>query len=175
MATTLHRPVCDLLGCAYPIVLAGMGGVARSELVAAVSQAGGFGFLGMVREPVDLIRAEVAALRGRGVERFGVNVIPAATDAALLEAQVSACIDLGVPVIGLFWDFPLKLVDRLRAAGQIVVCQVGSRAEAQAVEQAGAQVPGRSPGRRHYLDRRVLYQLAARSQGARTGEQRDPR
>lgn len=25
----LHRPVCDLLGCAWPIVLAGMGGVAR--------------------------------------------------------------------------------------------------------------------------------------------------
>ena len=52
MATMLHRPVCDLLGCTYPIVLAGMGGVARSELVAAVTEAGGFGFLGMVREPV---------------------------------------------------------------------------------------------------------------------------
>ncbi len=140
MATTLHRPVCDLLGCTYPIVLAGMGGVARSELVAAVIEAGGFGFLGMVREPVDLIRSEVAALRARGIGRFGVNLIPHATDPALLEAQVSACIDLGVPVVGLFWDVALKLVARLRAAGQIVVCQVGSRAEAQAVEQAGAQV-----------------------------------
>jgi DNA invertase Pin-like site-specific DNA recombinase len=39
MATTLHRPVCALLGCAYPIVLAGMGGVARSELVAALTEA----------------------------------------------------------------------------------------------------------------------------------------
>lgn len=29
MATTLHRPVCDLLGCTTPIVLAGMGGAAR--------------------------------------------------------------------------------------------------------------------------------------------------
>jgi nitronate monooxygenase len=27
-----------------------MGGVARSELVAAVTEAGGYGFLGMVRE-----------------------------------------------------------------------------------------------------------------------------
>ena len=63
MTATLHRPVCDFLGCRYPIMLAGMGGVARSELVAAVSEAGGFGFLGMVREPVDLIRSEVAALR----------------------------------------------------------------------------------------------------------------
>jgi nitronate monooxygenase len=94
MATPLHRPVCDLLGCTHPIVLAGMGGVARSELVAAVTEAGGFSFLGMVREPVDLIRSEVAALRARGIERFGVNLIPAATDPALLEAQISACIDL---------------------------------------------------------------------------------
>ncbi len=140
MATLLHRPVCDLLGCAYPIVLAGMGGIARSELVAAVTEGGGFGFLGMVREPVDLIRAEATALRARGIQRFGVNLIPRATDPALLEAQVSACIDLGVPVVGLFWDVALKLVARLRAAGITVVCQVGSRAEAQAVEQAGAQV-----------------------------------
>ena len=140
MATPLHRPVCDLLGCTHPIVLAGMGGVARSELVAAVTEAGGFGFLGMVREPVDLIRSEVAALRARGIERFGVNLIPAATDPALLEAQISACIDLGIPVVGLFWDVALKLFARLRAAGAIIVCQVGSRAEAQVMEQAGAQV-----------------------------------
>lgn len=140
MATPLHRPVCDLLGCTHPIILAGMGGVARSELVAAVTEAGGFGFLGMVREPVDLIRSEVAALRAQGIERFGVNLIPRATDPALIEAQVLICADLGVPVVGLFWDVPPKLVARLRAAGTIVVCQVGSRAEAQAVEHAGAQV-----------------------------------
>ena len=140
MSSILHRSVCDLLGCALPIVLAGMGGVARSELVAAVTAAGGFGFLGMVREPPALIRSEVESLRGRGVERFGVNIIPAATDRALLDAQLLACIDLGVPVICLFWDAPLKLVARLRAEGVIVVCQVGSLAEARAVEQAGAQV-----------------------------------
>ncbi len=140
MGIKLHRPVCDLLGCTYPVVLAGMGGVARSELVTAVTEAGGFAFLGMVREPVDLIQSEVAALRGRRIDRFGVNLIPAATDGGLLEAQVSACIDLGVPVVGLFWDVSLKLVARLRAARIIVACQVGSRAEAQAVEQAGAQI-----------------------------------
>jgi nitronate monooxygenase len=140
MVTTLHRPVCTLLGCTYPIVLAGMGGVARSELVAAVTQAGGFGFLGMVREPVALIRSEVEALRSRGIERFGVNLIPAATDHVLLEAQVSTCIELGVPVVGLFWDLPVALLRRLRGAGIVVVCQVGSPPEARAVEDAGAQI-----------------------------------
>ena len=90
MESALYRPVCDLLGCAYPIVAAGMGGVARSELVAAVSAAGAFGFLGMVREPVARIRSEVEALRRRGLKRFGVNLIPATTDRELLEAQVSS-------------------------------------------------------------------------------------
>lgn len=140
MTTPLHSPVCELLGCTYPLVLAGMGGVARAELVGAVTQAGGFGFLGMVREPVDLIRAQVRDLRQRGVQRFGVNLIPAATDPALLEAQIAACIALGVPVVGLFWDVSAALMQRLRGAGIVVVCQVGSVAEARAAQDAGAQI-----------------------------------
>ena len=138
MTTPLHRPVCDLLGCRYPLVLAGMGGVARAELVTAVSRAGGFGFLGMVREPVERIRAEVAAVRAAGVERFGVNLIPAGTDPALLDAQIETLIALAVPVAGLFWDVPAALVQRLRAAGLRVVCQVGAVDEAQAAQKAGA-------------------------------------
>jgi nitronate monooxygenase len=140
MVTALHSPVCDLLGCSYPLILAGMGGVARSELVGAVSEAGGFGFLGMVREPVVLIRAEVQRLRERNVQRFGVNLIPAATDPALLDSQVATCIELGVPVVGLFWDLSAALVQRLRAAGIVVVCQVGSVAEAREAQTAGAHV-----------------------------------
>ena len=140
MERALYRPVCDLLGCAYPIVAAGMGGVARSELVAAVSAAGAFGFLGMVREPVARISSEVEALRRRGLKRFGVNLIPAATDRELLEAQVSSCIALHVPVIGLFWDIPFALVRRLRDAGIIIACQVGTLAEARSVEHAGAHI-----------------------------------
>lgn len=83
MSLLLHRPVSNLLGCAYPVVPAGMSGVARSELVGAAA----FGFLGMVREPVALIRTEVQRLPARGIERFGVNIIPAAPDPALLEAM----------------------------------------------------------------------------------------
>ena len=59
MNPKLHMPVCDLLGCEFPGVLAGMGGVSRSDLVIAVTHAGGFGFLGLVRESPALIRAEV--------------------------------------------------------------------------------------------------------------------
>ena len=54
----LHTPLCDLLGCDQPVLLAGMGGVSRWELAAAVANAGGYGMLGMVREDPALIAAE---------------------------------------------------------------------------------------------------------------------
>jgi nitronate monooxygenase len=127
-----------VLGCPLPIVLAGMGGVARSELVAAVAEAGGFGFLGMVRESPELIRREVEAVRRRGVTRFGVNIIPAATDPALLAQQVETILALEVPVVALFWDLDAPLVRRFNEAGVLVAWQVGSRDEAVAAEQAGA-------------------------------------
>lgn len=41
MSPLLRSPVCSVLGCRVPVVLAGMGGVSRSDLVAAVSAAGG--------------------------------------------------------------------------------------------------------------------------------------
>ena len=58
-----------------PILLAGMGGVARSELVAAVAQAGGYGILGMVRETPRLIAQEIAAVRTRTDRPFAVNPV----------------------------------------------------------------------------------------------------
>lgn len=138
MTIDLHTSVCDLLGCRYPIVLAGMGGVARSELVAAVTEAGGFGFLGMVRELPALIQTEVRRVREHTGRAFGVNLIPAATDAVLLEAQLAACIDLAVPVVGLFWDISAGITQRLRDAGILIVCQIGSVQEAEAAQAGGA-------------------------------------
>lgn len=134
------RQICQLLGCAYPVVLAGMGGVARSELVAAVCEAGGFGFLGMVRESPELIRREIAAVRERTSRPFGVNLIPAATKPVLLEAEVAACIEAKVHAVTLFWDLDAQLVGRLADAGIVVACQVGTVAEAVAAEAAGAGI-----------------------------------
>jgi nitronate monooxygenase len=187
----LHRPVCDLLGCAWPIVLAGMGGVARAELASAVSAAGGFGFLGMVREPVALIRREVEQVRAATERPFGVNLIPASTPPELLDAQLDACIALRVPVVALFWDVMPGVVRRLRDAGVRVVHQVGSLDDARAAEAAGAQaliVQGHEAGG-HVRGDRPLAELlpdvvrATRLPGARVrvlpssvtrGERGDP-
>jgi nitronate monooxygenase len=140
MNPKLHTPVCDLLGCDFPIVLAGMGGVARSELVAAVTKAGAFGFLGMVRESPELIRSEVEKVRETTDRDFGVNLIPAATSPGLLEAELAAVVAARIPVVALFWDLSEEIVKRLRGEGALVVCQVGTVQEAELAQAAGAQI-----------------------------------
>lgn len=129
---------CDLLGCRHPILQAGMGGVARADLAAAVSGAGGFGCLGMVRERPELIAREIAAVRARTDAPFGVNLIPSATDPALLSEELAACFDARVETLMFFWDVMPEAVASAKAAGCKVVYQVGSVAAAHAAVAAGA-------------------------------------
>ncbi|QIE55088.1 nitronate monooxygenase [Pikeienuella piscinae] len=136
-AAPLHTPICDLLGCRFPILQAGMGGVARSELAAAVSAAGGFGCLGMVREPPALIAREIAAVRERTDAPFGVNLIPAATDSALFDEELAVCIEARVGTMVFFWDVAPDAVAKAKAAGLRVLYQVGSLDDAQAAAAAG--------------------------------------
>ncbi len=135
---SLTTDLCRTLECEYPILQAGMGGVARSELVAAVAEAGGYGFLGMVRESPDLIRREIHAVRAATDRPFGVNLIPAGTDARLFESELSACLEEGVHSLCFFWDVDAAAVRRVKDAGKLVFYQVGSVADAVAAEKAGA-------------------------------------
>jgi NAD(P)H-dependent flavin oxidoreductase YrpB (nitropropane dioxygenase family) len=50
------------------VLLAGMGGVSRWALAAAVANAGGYGMLGMVRESPELITEEVITMRSGSVK-----------------------------------------------------------------------------------------------------------
>ncbi|GAB4006253.1 nitronate monooxygenase [Nocardioides ultimimeridianus] len=68
------------LGTDLPLVAAPMaGGATTPELVAAVSGAGAFGFLAAGYQTAEAMTADIAALRGLGAERFGMNLfLPAA-------------------------------------------------------------------------------------------------
>jgi len=137
---SLRTPLCDLLGCDVPILLAGMGGVSRWELAAAVAEAGGYAMLGMVREDPALIEREVKALRAATSRRFAVNVIPAATNPQLLDRQIDLCIDLGVKHFTFFWDVMPGLITRVKKRGCLVLHQVGTADAARQAEDAGADV-----------------------------------
>ncbi|HEX6959385.1 MAG TPA: nitronate monooxygenase [Ferrovibrio sp.] len=136
----LRTPICDILQCHYPILQAGMGGVARAELVAAVSTAGAYGFLGMVREAPDFIAAQIDAVRAETDRPFGVNLIPAATEPSLFRAELDVCLARRVHSICFFWSVDAEAVARAKAGGCIVLYQVGSVKDAIAAEAAGADI-----------------------------------
>ena len=100
----LRTRLTDLLCCDYPIVQSGMGGPARSELCAAVTIAGAFGCIGMVRESPELIRREIIAVRERTERPFGVNLVPSVTDPVLLEEELEACFEARIRAMVFFWD-----------------------------------------------------------------------
>lgn len=117
-----------------------MGGPARSELAAAVSEAGGFGLLGMVGETPELIAREVAEVRRRTAKPFGVNLVPFATAPALLADQLAACFDARVSAMCFFWDVHPAIVEQAKNAGCLVLYQVGSLEDAVLAQSAGADV-----------------------------------
>lgn len=82
----LHTPLCDMLGIEHPILLAGMGGrgfATPPELVAAVSEAGGMGFIGSSGLTPEQVRERIRAVRALTDKPFGVNcLLPASMDDA---------------------------------------------------------------------------------------------
>ncbi|MFA5910663.1 MAG: nitronate monooxygenase [Vicinamibacterales bacterium] len=140
LSATIPTRLTEALGCRHPIISAGMGGPARSELAAAVSEAGGFGLLGMVGESPELIAREIADVRRRTARPFGVNLVPFATAPALLAGQLAACFDARVSTMCFFWDVHPAIVEQAKNAGCLVLYQVGSLEDAVLAQAAGADV-----------------------------------
>ncbi len=118
----MTEPV-DFRKLSAPIVQAGMGAVARHELAAAVSEAGGLGTIGGAR---GRIAEELAAARRLTGRPIAVNlVLPLLRPG---DAQAAAQAD----AIVTFWGQPRRL------SGGTWVHQCGSVEEARAAEAAGA-------------------------------------
>ena len=132
----LRTPICDLLGIEYPVLLAGMGGVAYAELCAAVSNAGGFGTLGMAGRSQSEIRDEIKQVRDLTDKPFGVDLLAAVPESLertadlIIQGGASAFISgLGVP--------PPHLVKRFHEAGLKVMNVSGTVRHARAAKAGG--------------------------------------
>jgi nitronate monooxygenase len=118
----------DLVGCARPLQLAGMGGVSTVELAAAVTNAGGLGMMGVAGVPVDMLGDLLDELDAKTDGPFGVNFLMPFLDRAALEFAASRC-----RVVEFFYDDPVgELVEIAHARGALVSWQVGSIGEAKA-------------------------------------------
>lgn len=134
-AKRFHTPLCDLLQVEHPIMLAGMGGVSYAELVAAVSNAGGYGVLGMAGMGPDFIREQMRKVRTLTDKPFGVDLLAATPEA--LTASVDVIIGEGASSFVAGLGVPLPIIERLKTAGLRVMVVCGAVKHAIKAEQAG--------------------------------------
>jgi len=132
---TLHTPLCDLLGVEHPIMLAGMGGVSFAELAAAVSNAGGYGVLGMAGRNPEFIRGEMRKVRKLTDKPFGVDLLAASPES--LTASVDTIIEEGASSFVAGLGVPMPILEKLKTAGLKVMVVCGAVKHAVKAEQAG--------------------------------------
>lgn len=132
---TLHTPLCDLLGVKHPIMLAGMGGVSYAELVAAVSNAGGYGVLGMAGRTPEFIRDEMRKVKSLTDKPFGVDLLAASPES--LTAAVEIIIEEGASSFVAGLGVPMPIMEKLKKAGLKVMVVCGAVKHAVKAEQAG--------------------------------------
>ncbi|MEM7411673.1 MAG: nitronate monooxygenase [Myxococcota bacterium] len=135
---SLHTPLCDLVGVDVPIFLAGMGGVAYADVCAAVSEAGGFGTLGMAGASPEEIRAEMALVREKTDKPFGVDLLAALPEAMM--ASIDVIIEGGAKAFIAGLGVPGPVIQRCHDAGLLVMSMCGKVEHARAAEDAGCDV-----------------------------------
>src|SRR5215472_13169969 len=137
----LRTRLTELLSIEHPVTLGGMGrGATVPPMVAAVSEAGGLGVLGVSRYPADRIAEQAAAVRDSTSRPFGLNLLLFVSDDAAIEAVLAT----RPPVFSTAWPWPEQdlrpVFDRAHAAGATVVHMVAAVEEAVRAAEAGADV-----------------------------------
>jgi len=135
---SFRTPLCERLGIEHPVFLAGMGGVAYADVCAAVSEAGGFGTLGMAGEQPEGIRREMRRVRELTDRPFGVDLLAALPER--MEQAIDVVIEEGASAFIAGLGVPEALVDRCHAAGLLVMSMCGKVRHAVAAERAGCDV-----------------------------------
>jgi len=140
----LRTPLCEQLGIDYPIFQAGMGYVARHELAAAVSSAGGLGCIGSGYMTPEILKEEIAALRAITSKPFGVNILfgrPIQQDNrhdAHIERMAAVAIEAEVPVIVSGLGSPSRaIVDAAHTKGIFVMSVIGAARHATKAAAGG--------------------------------------
>jgi nitronate monooxygenase len=139
--TSLDTRLGRLLRVRYPVLLAAMDLVAGAKLTLAVSEAGGFGILGAGYGNATWLERELALLttmRGNRKLPFGVGFITwsLADRPELLDRTLAAEPD----AVWLSFGDPAPFVDKIKAAGALLICQVQTAAMARDAVAKGADI-----------------------------------
>ena len=134
----MRTRLTELLGVEHPVMLAGMGGVSYHQLVAAVSEAGGFGCLGASTMGRDQMVAEMAEVRARTAKPFGVDLLTAMPGDMVKQVELVIAGGASVFVAGL--GVPVEVVDLCHRNGLLVVNMCGKVLHARKAVDAGCDI-----------------------------------
>lgn len=110
----------DFLGVNYSILCGAMSWVSESNLVAAVSNSGGFGIIAAANMPGDLLAVEIEKTFKKTKKNFGVNII---TITPYLKEQLDVTLQRKVTHIFFGGGIPNgKDIQRVKEAGSKVIC-----------------------------------------------------
>lgn len=110
--------VSRLLDIKYPIIKGGMSWVSNAELVAAVSNAGGLGVLGIASLDKETLQTELDKIKTLTTNPFGVSFPLARPD---YKEMIGAALDKGVKIVVTSAGNPAKVADMLQSAGVIAI------------------------------------------------------
>ena len=134
----MRTRLTDVLSIDHPVMLAGMGGVAYAPLVAAVSEAGGYGCLGASTMSSEELVAQISDVRSRTSRPFGVDLLTAFPND--LERNVEILIEGGATSLVAGLGVPTHLVDRCHRAGVLVISLCGKVSHATRALAAGCDI-----------------------------------
>jgi enoyl-[acyl-carrier protein] reductase II len=134
----LRTRLTDALQVEHPVMLAGMGGVSYHRLVAAVSEAGGFGCMGASTMGEEEMRAEIAAVRAATSRPFGVDLLTAMPQG--LETKVHDVVRGGATAFVAGLGVPRDVIDLCHSHGLLVVNMCGKVRHAVAAVEAGCDI-----------------------------------
>ncbi|WP_036507200.1 NAD(P)H-dependent flavin oxidoreductase [Nocardia aobensis] len=115
----LRTRFTEMFGIEHPIVQGGMMHVGRAELVAAVANAGGLGFITALTQPTpDDLRREIERTRQLTDKPFGVNVtILPSINPPPYQEYVQAIIESGVKIVETAGSNPEPFLPYYKEAG----------------------------------------------------------
>ena len=134
----LHTPICDYFGIEYPILLAGMGGVAMSRLVAAVSNAGGLGVIGAASLNPRQLRVEIRKTRDLTDKPFAVDLLAPIPD--MMRPHMPVLIEEKVKIFVAGLAVPAEFVQTMHEHGMKVAVMCGKVRHGEKSQAAGADV-----------------------------------
>ncbi|MFI9507424.1 NAD(P)H-dependent flavin oxidoreductase [Nocardia sp. NPDC052566] len=135
----LRTRFTETFGVEHPIVQGGMMWVGRAELVAAVANAGGLGFITALTQPTpDDLRREIARTRELTDKPFGVNVtiLPSINPPPYAE-YVQAIIDSGIKIVETAGSNPEPFLPYYQDAGVKVLHKCTSVRHALKAQRIG--------------------------------------